>query len=67
VKQKLTFLRVLCELDNFVVLAFYSVFKWSQECSKLSNAFNCIIDVFSVVELNKCVFSTFCKLVHGDS
>jgi len=67
VKQKLTFLRALCELDNLEVRACFSVFKWSQECRKLSSAFNCTIDVFSVVELKKCVFSTFSKLVHGDS
>jgi len=28
---------------------------------------NCIIDVFSVVELKKCVFSTSSKLVHGET
>jgi len=55
VKRKLTPLRALCELDNLVVRASFSVFKWSQECRELSSAFNCIIDVFSVVELEKCV------------
>jgi len=50
-----------------VVRTCFSVFKWSQECGELSSAFNCIADVFSVVELKKCVFSTFSKLVHGDS
>jgi len=43
------------------------VFKWSQVCRELSSAFNCIIDVFSVVELKKCVFSTFSKLLYGAS
>jgi len=33
----------------------FFVYKWSQEFRKLSSAFNCIIDVFSVVELKKCV------------
>jgi len=55
VKRKLTFLRALCELDSSVVRRCFSVFKWSQECRELSSAFNCIIDVFSVVELKKCV------------
>jgi len=41
--------------------------KWSQDCRKLSSAFDCIIDAFSVVELKKCVFGTFSKLVHEDS
>jgi len=50
-----------------VVRTCFSVFKWSQECRELSSAFNCITDVFSVVELKKCVFSTLNKLVHGDS
>jgi len=50
-----------------VVRTCFSVFKWSRECHELSGAFNCIIDVFSVVELKKCVFSTSSKLVHGDS
>jgi len=67
VKRKLTFLRALCKLDNLVVRTCFSVFKWSQECHELSSAFNCIIGVFSVVELKKCVISTFSKLVHGDS
>jgi len=62
VKQKLTLLRALCELDNLVVRTCFSVFKWSQECRELSNAFNCKIDVFSVVELEKivllCTFPT---------
>jgi len=40
VKRKLTFLRALCELDSLVA------------CRKLSSAFNCTIDIFSVVELN---------------
>jgi len=59
----------LHELDNLVVRACFSVFKWSQEFRELSSAFNCIIGVFSVVELKKCVFSrpTSSKLVHGDS
>jgi len=60
VKRKLTFLRALYELDNLVVRACFSVFEWSQECRELSNAFNCIIGVFSVVELRS-VFSV--KLV----
>jgi len=47
-----------------VVRTCVSVFKWSQECREL---FSCIVDVFSVVELNNCVFSTFSKLVRGDS
>jgi len=59
VKRKLTFLRALCELDSLVVCTCFSVFKWSQECYERSSASNCIIDVFSVVELRKCVFSTF--------
>jgi len=64
VKRKLTFLQALCELDNLVVHTCFSVFRWSQECRELSSAFNCISDVFSVVELKKCVFSTFSKLVN---
>jgi len=45
----------------------FSVFKWSQKCRELFSAFNCKINVFSVVELKKCVFNTFSKLVHRDS
>jgi len=50
-----------------VVCRCFTVFKRSQEFRELSSAFNWIIDVFSVVELKKCVFSTFSKLVHGNS
>jgi len=50
-----------------VVRTCFFVFKWSQECCELTSAFNCIFGVFSVVELKKCVFSTFSKLANGDS
>ena len=40
------------------------MFKLSQEFCDLSSGFNCIIDVFSVVELKKCVSSAFNKVVH---
>jgi len=53
VKQTLTFLRALCDLDNLVIRTCFSVFKWSQECRELSGAFILINDVFSVVELEK--------------
>jgi len=43
------------KLDNLVVRTCSSVFRWSQKCRELSSAFNCIIDVFFVVELKKCV------------
>jgi len=72
VKRKLTFLRALCELDNLVDWWFVRVFLClnghrNAINSPLSSAFNCIIDVFSVVEFNKCVFSTLSKLVREDS
>ena len=54
----------MCDLDNLVVRTCFSVFKRSQEFSDLSSDFNCIIDVFSIVELKKCVFSAFGKVVH---
>ena len=64
VKRKLAVLRALCDFYNLVVRTCFSVFKRSQEFSDFSRDFNCIIDVFSVVELKKCVFSAFSKVVH---
>ena len=52
VKRKLTFLRALCDLDNLVVRTCFSV---SQEFRDLSSGFNCIIDVFSVLELKNVI------------
>ena len=50
-------IRALCDLDNLVLRTCFFVFKRSQEFCDLSRDFNCIIDVFSVVELKMCVFS----------
>ena len=36
--------------------------KRSQEFRDLSSDFNCIIDVFSVIELKMCVFRAFSKV-----
>jgi len=60
-KRKLTFLHALCDLD-LVIRTCFSMFKRTQEFWNLSIDFNCIIDVFSVVELKICVFSAFSKV-----
>ena len=49
-------------LQSRYIITRFSVFKQLQEFYDLSSDFNCIIDVFSVVELKMRVFSAFTKV-----